>query len=336
MAADDPISKQFEIMRKRARQAAQTATQQEREGLKRRFAALGQVGSGAQIRAEAQAQQRAAQRLERAEETVGLAELAERQRQRETAEAREFARGEREAGQRFAAEQAGIGRRFAAEQAGIGRGFTAEQAGLQRRFAAEQAGVGREFARGERLGAQEFGAAQAQLGREQQRALLEAQQKFARGERLSAQEFAALEAGRGREFAGAQAREAQRFARSEADRARSFQFTQNELNRALQRGALDLQQRSFDEDIRRFDLEFARDTETINFNKGIAQQMADADKPQGLFEQLFGGLFQGQQTGGGMPRWITEGPGGAFGKLGSGVGQATRTITQPIRSIFGG
>lgn len=134
MAAEDPIKAQFDILRKRARQAATTATQQEREGLQRRFASIGQVGSGAQIRAEAQAADRAAKRLGQAEETVSLAELGERQRQKEIGEARAFARGEREASQMFGA----------------------EQAGLQRRFAAEQAGLGREFARGERMGSQDF------------------------------------------------------------------------------------------------------------------------------------------------------------------------------------
>lgn len=153
MASEDPIKAQFDILRKRAQQAATTATQQEREGLKRRFASIGQVGSGAQIRAEAQLGKRAAERIKGVEETVGLAELAEKQRRQELGEAREFARGEREASQAFGAEQAGLQRQFS-------RG---ERLGSQD-FAGTQAGLGREFARGERLGAQEFATVERQAG----------------------------------------------------------------------------------------------------------------------------------------------------------------------------
>jgi len=166
MAADDPTKERFEILRRRAQQAARTATQQEREGLQRRFAAIGQIGSGAQIRAEAQAAERAAKRLQQAEETVGLAELAERQRQREIGEQRAFARGEREAGQTFAARQAGIGREFAAQQAGIGREFARGEREAGQTLATQQAREGREFARGERISSQEFATGEAEKGRD--------------------------------------------------------------------------------------------------------------------------------------------------------------------------
>lgn len=243
MAAEDPTKERFEILRRRAQQAARQATQQEAEGLKRRFAQIGQVGSGAQIRAEAQAAERGAQRLARAEETVGLAELAERQRQRELGEAREFARGEREAGQRFAAEQAGVGREFAAEQARQAR---------------------------------EFGAGQAEL-----------QRKFVTGERLGAQDFARLEAATGRAFSREERQSAQRFADAQAALSRSFTGEQNQLMRNLQQAGLDLQRQSFDENTRRFDLEFARDSDTIAFNKRMALDNAS----KGLLDDLgLGGI----------------------------------------------
>jgi hypothetical protein len=179
MAADDPTKQRFEILRKRAQQAAKTQTQQEREGLQRRFAQIGQVGSGAQIRAEAQAAERGAKRLQRAEESIGLAELGERQRLKELGEARQFQRGEREASQAFAGRQAGLGREFAAEQARLGRQLSETETGRQRAFAGEQARLGREFA-GEQAG---VGRVFAQ---EQRRET----QKFGRGERIEAQQFA--------------------------------------------------------------------------------------------------------------------------------------------------
>jgi hypothetical protein len=169
---NDLIKQQFDVLRKKARQAATSQTQQEKEGLQRRFAQLGRVGSGTQIRLESQAAERGAKRLGEAEESVGLAELGERRRVKELGEAREFAVGEREASQRFGAEQAGLGRQFASGEALKGR-----------EFGAEQAGIGRQFASGEALKGREFGAEQAGLGRT----------------------FAAAEASKGRSFAGQEA-----------------------------------------------------------------------------------------------------------------------------------
>ena len=250
MAADDPLKERFEIFRKRAKQAATTATQREKEGLSRRFAQIGQVGSGAQIRAEAQAGERGAKRLAQAEESVGLAELGERQRLQEVKEARQFARGEREAGQMFAAEQAGLGR---------------------------------QFARGERLGSQAFAGKQADI-----------QRKFARGERLSAQDFASLEAIAGRKFSKSERLSAQRFADKQAKKARIFTAKQNRLMRTMQNKALTLQRDAFEEGVRQFDDTFARDTETIEFNKKMAEEMANKD----LFDDLgLSGLFDGISEG---------------------------------------
>ncbi len=293
MAADDPLKERFEILRKRARQAATTAAQQEQEGLKRRFAQLGQVGSGAQIRAEAQAAERAAKRLGQVEETVGLAELAERQRLKETSEAREFARAEREAGQRFAAEQAGVGRRFAAEQAGIGRTFQAEQAGIGREFAGRQAELQRRFQRGERLGSQDFARLEAQAGRQ-----------FSQQERQAAQDFAS----------------------AQARLSESFSAEQNKLARALQQSALDLQRVAFDEGVRQFDETFARDSETIEFNKKMAKDTLN----QTLLDDLglggvLGGVGQGAE---GLLRSLQETTGGFFGNIGD-------VVSSPVK-ILGG
>lgn len=253
MAADDPLKERFEILRRRARQAATGATQREQEGLRRRFAQLGQVGAGAQIRAEAQAAERGAKRLQQAEETVGLAELGERQRIKEAQEAREFARGEREAGQSFAAEQAGVGRTFAAEQAGIGREFAATEAGKQRTFMT-----------GEREAVQLFQSGEAEL-----------QRKFITGERISAQDFAKAEARLGRRFSKEERLAAQKFADKQAKAAQNFQRLQNNLTRAFQLKA-------FREGIRQFELQFDRDTETIEFNK----DMANANASKTLLDDL--------------------------------------------------
>lgn len=264
MSADDPLKERFEILRKRANQAANTATQREKEGLSRRFAQIGQVGSGAQIRAEAQTAERGAKRLAQAEETVGLAELGERQRLQEVKEARKFSTDERLGSQGFAAEQAGLGRKFA----------TGERLGSQN-FAAEQAGIGRDFASG-----------QADI-----------QRKFSTGERLSSQDFASSEAKIGRKFSSDERAEAQDFASSQADLSRSFTGEQNEFLRTLQQQAVDLQKESFDEGIRQFDETFARDSVTIDFNKRMSKDSAN----KGLLDDLGLGNFNSQVSFGGNP-----------------------------------
>jgi hypothetical protein len=252
MAADDPTKERFEILRKRAQQAARTQTQQEKEGLQRRFAQIGQVGSGAQIRSEAQAAERGAKRLQRAEETVGLAELAERQRRAEIAEGREFQRGEREAGQRFAGEQAGLGREFSAEQAGLGRQFAAQQAGLQRQFAT-----------GEREAGQRFAGEQTGIGR-----------VFQQEQREAAQKFAGEQAGIGRVFQQEQRRESQEFGRGERLGAQEFAASQAEMTRALQENAAAFREKAFDESVRQFELQFSEDKATTEFNKEMAEDSA--------------------------------------------------------------
>lgn len=226
MAIQDPTAEQFAILRKRAKQAAETSTQQEKEGLARRFAALGQVGSGAQIRAESQAAERGAERLAKAEETVGIAELAERQRQKDIAEQRAFASSERQAGQKFAAEQAALGRQYTTQERLSGQDFASGQAKLGREFASGEAKLGREFASGEAL-----------KGRE-----------YATGERLSSQDFAS----------------------QQAQAARLFQKGESDLTRAFQ-------ERAYAEDIRRYDQEFIRDSDTLAFNRKMAEDAANSN-----------------------------------------------------------
>ena len=282
MAADDPLKERFEILRRRARQAATSASQQEAEGLKRRFAQIGQVGSGAQIRAEAQASKRGAERLARAEETVGLAELAERQRQKEIAETREFARGERQESQTFAAQQAALAR---------------------------------QFARGERLGSQTFAAGQADL-----------QRKFQTGERLSSQDWQRLENEAGRTFSQEERIAAQNFANRQAAVARVFTAGQNALARALQKEGLTLQRDAFNEGVRQFDKEFARDTDTIEFNKDMAEQTLNRT----IFDDLgLGGIFDGFGN-------IFEGGGSFQDFLDSLMGRSGQGSPASVSNVLGG
>ena len=129
---DNASDKRFDILKRRLQSDVKGQTQQQQEGLKRRFAAIGGLSSGAAIKQQQLAEQRGGQQLQRAGETVELARLGEQARQQEVE---------------------------------AGRKFQAGESALQRKFAGEQAGLGREFATSERLGSQEYGGAQSQLAR---------------------------------------------------------------------------------------------------------------------------------------------------------------------------
>lgn len=160
----DETTAQFDLLRKRAKQEATKATQQEQEGLQRRFASLGQGSSGAAIRSQSLAESRGAERLQQAQEGIGFQEAAERQRQGEIAKQREFQTSEREAGQQFA-----LGAQKGQQE------FGAQQAELARQYATGERKAGQEFAIGERQAGQTFATEQNQLSRALQQAGLDLQ-----------------------------------------------------------------------------------------------------------------------------------------------------------------
>lgn len=140
---------QFDVLRRRAKREANVQTQQGQEALKRRFASIGQLNSGAAIKQQQIAHQQGAERAERATQNIDLAEAQENQRRKELIEGRQFQSGE-------AAKQ----REF----------ITGERLGGQE-FAGNQAQLGREFATSERLGGQEFAGGEAQKQRDFQQGL---------------------------------------------------------------------------------------------------------------------------------------------------------------------
>lgn len=130
----DAISRRFELLGKRASQQAQQRKQQEEEGLKRQFARIGGIGSGAQIRATQQAGQERAKALEDVQAQLGAAESQERQQQEEIQKGREFAREERLGAEKFAAGQARAARGFARSERLGAQQFQAMEADKQRGF----------------------------------------------------------------------------------------------------------------------------------------------------------------------------------------------------------
>jgi len=157
----DP-NKRFERQRQQVRQEEQARNQQVQEAIRRKFAAQGLSGAGAEVKS---IQQTAGESAKRADVRLGEIESAREQdiiRQQEIEEARKFARGEREAGQSFSATQAELQRKFATGERLSSQDFANLQAQLQR-----------EFATGERVAGQEFSAEQSALAREMQQSQFE-------------------------------------------------------------------------------------------------------------------------------------------------------------------
>lgn len=117
----------FEQQRKRVEQQSRADIQGQSEGLKRRFASLGQSSSGAAIKAQQTAQKEAIGRRQQALEGINVAEtreLGERERQdRLVGEQREFQSGEALKQREFAGGEALKGREFQAGQSDIDRAF---------------------------------------------------------------------------------------------------------------------------------------------------------------------------------------------------------------------
>lgn len=81
---------EFDILRKQARQQAQAQRQEGQEALKRRFARIGALGSGAYIKQAQLGEQAAAEQAGQAEAQIGIAEQQEKQRREESAIERQF------------------------------------------------------------------------------------------------------------------------------------------------------------------------------------------------------------------------------------------------------
>jgi hypothetical protein len=150
-------SSQFDVARKRVQQQSASNMQTRKDALARRFAALGNLDSGARLKLEQKAIDEESENLNAANEGIDAQQQAEMQRRREIIQGQQFQSGESEKGRSFSAEQAAMQRAFA----------TSERLGGQEFARGERFG-GQEFARGERLGGQEFQAGENKLSRAQQ------------------------------------------------------------------------------------------------------------------------------------------------------------------------
>ena len=218
---------EFELARKRAERESKVRLQTRQDALQRRFASLGNLDSGIQLKQASLAEQEEGQALGDVREGINAAERQELRRRRELAEQRQFQTSERLGSQGFVSGESALGRRFATGERLGSQGFASGEAALGRRFATSERLGSQGFASGEAKTGREFGAAQAEIGR-----------RFATGERREAQDFSARERGSAQAFssqetAKAQAQQASQFARQFDLTRKQFDVSQDQFDRTF-------------------------------------------------------------------------------------------------------
>lgn len=160
MAAPGQGPDEYELARQRASQQANAAAQGQKDALKRRFAALGSINSGAAIKQEQMVDEGAQNQIQSANQQIDAAQRAEGRRVKEIEDARnfqreerlgsqeftsgmaqkqmDFSRGEREASQKFSVGERLAGQKFAEEQSRLDRALRESQFGKQMDMANRQ------------------------------------------------------------------------------------------------------------------------------------------------------------------------------------------------------
>jgi ATP-dependent Lon protease len=143
MAEERPPTrlKEFDVLRSQARQRARTTGQQAQDALKRRFASIGGLGSGALIKQQQEAIRAEGQQSEQAQQAIDAAEAQEVRRRDETAIERAF----RE--KQFGAQQEQFQKQLETRQEQFEKQFGAQeqQRQFQRDLATEQFGLDKKF-----------------------------------------------------------------------------------------------------------------------------------------------------------------------------------------------
>lgn len=148
---------QYDLARKRAAQQNTSAVQGQQDALKRRFASLGSLNSGAAIKQSQLAEEAGQQNLTNANQNIDAAQAQEGQRLNEIKQ-----------GQEFSAGQADLQRKFQTGERLGGQDYASIQADLQRKFATGERLSSQDFANLQRLGSQDFAKGENDANRSQQ------------------------------------------------------------------------------------------------------------------------------------------------------------------------
>lgn len=294
---EELILKQFSGARQKLAQQRKSAEQELQQGLNRRQAISGMSG-GTALKAQTKARKQLEEGFSTAQADLEGQEAGQLRQAQSEAEAKEFARQEREASQAFGAGESQKAREFGTSEREASQAFGSEQAAQQRSFAQQ-----------ERLAQQEFAAGEAALGRQFTSQERQAVQDFQEAQRLGAQDFASAESALGRQFTTQERQAIQAFQEGQADiqrqfqteerlgaqdfgaeqagRQRLFQSVEAEKERLQQAAqfetAFGLQQRTFDENKRQFDQQLQYQLSELAENKltNFINAMTALDKQLG-------------------------------------------------------
>lgn len=151
--ANSAMDRRYAMLRQQIGEQETQERQQQIESMRRRFAAMGALGSGAAVKAEQQAQEAGAKRLQSAFGQLDIARLGEEQQMEEAEKQRGFMTSERLAGQEF--------------QTGM--------LGKQQQYATSEREAAQKYATGERESAQTYGTSERQAAQQWQQGQLEKQ-----------------------------------------------------------------------------------------------------------------------------------------------------------------
>lgn len=132
--ADMASPNEFDLARNRAAQQNATQVQGQSDAIKRRFAAMNNLNSGAFEKANENVQRDAAQSLTNANEGINAAQTAENRRVSELQANRDFTAQQNQLGREFQSSQAGQARDFQSKERQAAEGYGSTEAGKARSF----------------------------------------------------------------------------------------------------------------------------------------------------------------------------------------------------------
>lgn len=252
---------EFELMRRRLKRRGASRGEEQQRDLNRRFAAAGNLPSGAAFKIRQEAQEGAERQTSEDIQGVNIAEAQTRRQEREAEKQRTFAGEQAQLGREFATQERLGSQEFAGTQARLGEAFTTRERVASQGFGSEQARLAREFATGERISAQDFAAS----------------------ERLAQNSFAAAEAALGREFTKGEAELARSFAREEAATGRDFATNQAQFQREHE-SAMQALGIASTENIALLDRELQQ--QGIDIQEMLAESQIDTAKAEGVLNSF--------------------------------------------------
>jgi len=179
--ANSAMDRRYSMMRQQIQDQENEQRQQEIEGMRRRFASMGALGSGAALKSEQKTQQAGVKRLQSAFGQLDIARLGEEQQMEEAEKQRGFMRGEREASQLYGSGEAEKQRGFMTNERLGGQQFLSGENALQRSFMTGERVAGQEFLSGENKTQREFATSEREAAQTYGTSEREASETFQSG-----------------------------------------------------------------------------------------------------------------------------------------------------------